>query len=225
MNRLDVVKTKYPDHFEAAVAIGDPTKTNKYLLWIATQLSKGYNASDIKGTVDFFHKFNSKFEERDIYKYSDLKVLEDLCKAMPERSKRKEREDLKEYGSEVIADTDIFKVIRVDTKAAMILYGANTKWCTVSKDSTYYEEYVARGSDFYITVFKGKSPLASDKYAIVRTNLLSFEVFASNDVNKRSFTSKEQEVFHDIIAAVAADKPKDNMLRVILNNKKQLKKN
>ncbi len=224
MNRIDVVRNKYPKFIDAAVSIGDPTKTNKYLLWIAAQLSKGHSVPDIKGTVDFFHKYNAKFEEKDIYKYEDLKTLEDICKTMPERSKRQAREDLKEYGSENIFENDVLKVIRVDTKAAMILYGSNTRWCTASKDSTHYEEYVASGNDFYITVFKGKSPLASDKYAIVRKDLLSFEIFAANDSNMRLFKPNEREILHDVVAAVAADKPQDNMLRIILKNKSSLDK-
>lgn len=224
MNRVEIVRTKYPQVFDAAMSVGDPTKTNKYLLWIAAQLSKGHNIPDIKGTIDFFHKYNSKFEEKDIYKYDDLKTLEDICKTMPERSKRQAREDLKEYGSEKIFENDVLKVIRVDTKAAMILYGSNTKWCTVSKDSTHYEEYVSNGNDFYITTFKGKSPLASDKYAIVRKDLLSFEIFAANDTNMRSFKPAEREILHDVVAAVAADKPKDNMIRIILTNKFHLDK-
>jgi predicted transcriptional regulator len=224
MNRVEQVKAKYPAFVDAAMDIEDPTKTHKYLLWIAAQLSKGHSVPDIKGTIDFFHKYNSKFQEKDIYKYEDLKTLEDLCKTMPERSKRQIREDLKEYGADTIFENDVLKVIRVDTKAAMILYGANTKWCTVSKDSIHYEEYVTNGNDFYITVFKGKSPLTSDKYCVVRKDLLSFEIFAANDANMRSFKPNEREILHDVVAAVAADKPQDNMLRVILKNKNSLSK-
>lgn len=224
MNRIEQVKAKYPNFADAAMSIEDPTKTHKYLLWIAAQLSKGHSVPDIKGTIDFFHKYNSKFQEKDIYKYEDLKTLEDICKIMPEKSNRRIREDLKEYGSETIFENDIFKVIRVDTKAAMILYGANTKWCTVSKEATFYEDYVVEGNDFYITVFKGKSPLSSNKYAIVRNDLLSFEIFADNDTNMRFFKPQEREILHDAVAAVAADKPKDNMLRVIFKNKNSLSK-
>lgn len=223
MNRIEQVKAKYPNFVDTAMSIDDPTKTHKYLLWIAAQLSKGHSVPDIKGTIDFFHKYNSKFQEKDIYKYEDLKTLEDICKTMP-GSKRQIREDLKEYGAETIFENDLLKVIRVDTKAAMILYGANTRWCTVSKDLIHYEEYVANGNDFYITVFKGKSPLTSDKYCVVRKDLLSFEIFAANDTNMRSFKPNEREILHDVVAAVAADKPQDNMLRVILKNKNSLSK-
>lgn len=56
MSRENLVAKKYPKFVNEAKGLADPKHNNKYLLWIASQLSKGYNGPDIKGTVDSFHK-------------------------------------------------------------------------------------------------------------------------------------------------------------------------
>jgi hypothetical protein len=89
MNRKDLVKKKFPDQAEAALAIEDPSQgKNKYLLWIAKQLKAGHDPSDIGTTIQFFHENPSRFKEKDIHKYKDLKELENLIKGQGARQGR-----------------------------------------------------------------------------------------------------------------------------------------
>lgn len=216
MNRIELLQQKYPEYSELALSVEDYSKgNNKYLIWIAKQLKSGNNVSDIAGSLKFFHENTQRFEEKDINKYKDLKDLENLIKEMG-LSKRQEREKDKE-NSKIIFENDDFLCIRVDDKSAMILYGANTKWCTTMKNQTYYEEYVTRGNDFYILIVKNSNAASSSKYAIVRRSLLDFEIYDANDSRSRSFTESEEDNLRAVVQAIVIDKPPKNYLRQVYN--------
>jgi len=213
MNRIQQVEKKFPEQAKAALAIDDPSKTNKYLLWIAKQLKSGHNSADIAASVNFFHENPTRFKVKDIFKYKDLKDLEDLIKEMG-LSKRQEKEKDKE-GAQKIFEDDNFLVIRVDDKPAMITYGSNTRWCTTMKDHHYYEDYVSQGNDFYIIITKNPEAVKSSKYAVVRKGLLEFQVYDAKDSYARSFDDKEVDLLREAVQAIVADKPPKNYLRLV----------
>lgn len=213
MNRLEIIKKKYPEHYELALKVDDPSGKQKYLLWIAKQLSSGHNATDISQTLKFFHENTSKFKVKDIVKYKDLKDLEDLVKEFG-LSNRQIKESDKE-GSEKIFEDDNLMVIRVDDKKSMMIYGAGTRWCTTMQDQSYYEDYVYSGNDFYIVIRKKKTSLKSSKYAIVRKGLLEFKVYDAEDNFARLFDQSEEDNLRDAIKAIVSDKPPKNYLYLI----------
>lgn len=218
MNRKALVEKKFPEHAKAALKVEDYSRgKNKYLLWIAQQLKNGYNIEDIDATIKFFHENPSRFEEKDIHKYKDLKNLEDLIKDMG-LSRRQEKEKNKESAHKIF-ENDEFLCIRVDDKPAMIAYGANTKWCTTMKDHHYYEDYVNNGNDFYILILKKskkeRTGNLSDKYAIVRKGLLEFQIYDAQDTYHRSFTDEEEDVLRQVVQAIVVDKPPKNYLKLV----------
>jgi hypothetical protein len=213
-SRKEILFKKFPDEAEAALAIEDPSEgKNKYLLWIAKQLKQGHDPADISASLQFFHSNPDRFKEKDIHKYKDLKTLEDLIKDMG-LSKRKEKEKDKKGGEKIFENED-FLVVRVDDKPAMILYGAETKWCTTMKDHSYYEDYVNNGNDFYILISKKEGSFTSSKYAIVRKSFLEFQVYDANDTHAREFTESEQDKLRIVLQAIVIDKPPKNYLREV----------
>jgi hypothetical protein len=218
MNRLEIIKERFPDHYEAALKVEDPTGTKrKYLLWITKQLAAGNNSPDIAQTLKFFHDNPGKFNVKDINKYKELKDLEDLVKQFG-ISNRQAKEQDKE-GAAKIHEDDNLMVVRIDDKPAMVLYGAETRWCTTMKDQHYYEDYVSQGNDFYIVIRKDPKALASSKYAIVRKGLLDFSVYDAADNFARSFSENEEETLRDAIKAIITDKPPKNYLRMVVQGK------
>jgi hypothetical protein len=216
MNRLETIKVKFPEHYEAALKIEDPTgKKQKYLLWISKQLAAGHNAPDITQTLKFFHENPKRFEVKDIHKYKDLKDLEDLVKQFGMSNRQAKEQD--KDGADKIYEDDNLMVVRIDDKPAMVLYGANTRWCTTMKDQHYYEDYVAQGNDFYIVIRKDPKSLTHSKYAIVRKGLLDFSVYDSQDSFARSFSETEEEALREAIKAIVSDKPPKNYLRLVVN--------
>lgn len=218
MTRTELLKKKYPEVAEEALTIDDPSEgKNKYLIWIAKQLKKGHNPSDISASISFFHGNPQRFQEKDVNKYKNLKDLENLIKEMG-LSKRQEREKIKESAQKIFENDD-FLCVRVDDKPAMITYGVNTKWCTTMKDHHYYEDYVNRGNDFYILIVKNPEIAQSSKYAIVRRGLLEFEVYDAEDSHSRSFTEKEEDALRVVVQAIVMDKPPKNFLREVCSGK------
>jgi hypothetical protein len=218
MNRLELIKTKFPEHYEDALIVEDPTgKKHKYLLWIANQLSKGHNSTDISQTLKFFNDNPDKFKIKDINKYKDLRDLENIVKEFG-LSNRQAKEKDKE-GAVKIYEDDNLMVIRIDDKPAMIIYGANTQWCTTMQDQSYYEDYVANGNDFYIAIRKNPTALASHKYAIVKKGLLDFRVYDDQDHQARSFSEKEEDIMRDVIKAIVSDNPPKNYLLSVVSSK------
>lgn len=211
MNRKDLVKKNFPECANAALAINDPSGKNKYLLWIAKQLKSGHNESDISATIKFFHENLDRFEEKDIYKYKDLKDLENFIKDIG-LSNRKIKESDKDTGSSKIFESDDFICVRIDSKPAMMLYGAGTKWCTTMEDQTYYEDYVSNGNDFYVIIVKNKR-MGSSKYAIVKRGLFELKCFDAEDELARDFKDDEEDGFRPVVQAIVADKPPRNYLR------------
>lgn len=218
MTRKELVKNKFPEQFEKALSITDYSNgKNKYLVWIAKQLEAGHNESDISATLKFFHENQNRFDEKNIGRYKDLKDLENIIKDMG-LSKRKERENKKSASLRIYED-DNCMVVRVDDKEAMVYYGANTQWCTTMKEHTYYEDYVSRGTDFYIIIRKNPNAFKAAKYAVARTGLLDFEVFDENDHTARSFSDKETHILKKPVQAIVADTPPKNFLWKICKKK------
>jgi hypothetical protein len=215
MSRIEVAKKQYPNHYKTALSVEDPTKDkHKYLLWIAKQLSKGNNISDISATLKFFHSNTNKFIEKDIYNYENLKALEDLIKEMG-FSKRQHNEDIKNKLSKRIYEDDDFILIRIDGKEAMIIYGENTKWCVAMKKGRDYEDYTEAGNIFYVLMVKTQK-LPYKKYAIVKENMFQFSVFDETDQRQRYFSRQENTILKPIILAIIHDEPPTNMLTSIL---------
>ena len=153
MNRIELVKSKFPLHHEAALQVEDPSGgKHKYLLWIAKQLANGHNSTDVSQTLKFFNENPDKFEKKDIHQYNDLKEVEDIVKEFGLSNTK--AKDMAKEGGKKIFENDNLMVIRIDNKQAMMVYGSGTKWCTTMEDETYYEDYVYKGTNFYVIISK-----------------------------------------------------------------------
>ena len=146
-----------------------------------------------------------------------MKDLENIVKEFGISNRQAKAQD--KEGSEKIFEDDNLMVIRIDDKPAMVLYGANTRWCTTMKDQTYYEDYVSQGNDFYIVIRKAHKSLASSKYAIVRKGLLDFSLYDAQDNYARSFSENEEDALRDAIKAIVSDRPPRNYLRMVCSGK------
>lgn len=155
MSRVDVVKQKYPKLVNKALDVADPAHKNKYLLWIASQLNNKHNVSDIKATVKAFNDNPKRFKFNDIYKYEDLKTLEDEVKALSP-SKRQITKEIKFDGVLKMYEDDKCICYRIDDRYAAEKYCSGTKWCITSKE-TYFEDYLDEGNLFYLIISKLKN--------------------------------------------------------------------
>jgi len=130
----------------------DPSKSNKYLLWMCQQHLKGHTLGDIVGTVQSFNRRRKSLKHQDIYQYSELKDLErEILKLNPSKSERKYLKNLKE-GVDFIT---LFEKENIGFYAALTFkgmknLGSGTRWCVVANES-YWKSYSNYG-DFYVLV-------------------------------------------------------------------------
>jgi hypothetical protein len=65
------------------------------------------------------------------------------------KTKSEIEKELKNQAQKLYEDDDVL-VVKPNTYAASCYYGANTKWCTTTKDSShYFRQYVEKGSLYY----------------------------------------------------------------------------
>jgi len=88
---------------------------------------------------------------KDIYKYDSVWGLQAVLSAISKRKIQKEKEAEAKKDVEKIYEDNRFLILRPFSHNASCYYGANTKWCTTTKDdSRYFDQYSKEGSLFYI---------------------------------------------------------------------------
>jgi hypothetical protein len=176
MNRVQEVKKAFPEFAGLALEIADPTHKNKYLMWIASQLANKYSQEDIRSTVNAFHKDYKRLRETDIYKYKDLKDLDNKLKDI-ELSKRQVEIFSKEMGAVKVFGDDTCTLIRINSKTAILYYGKASRWCVAMENEDYWEDYSASGNVFYVLLDK----VGHRKFAIQKKGLMDVTIWEEND--------------------------------------------
>lgn len=115
---------------------------------------------------------------KDINVYENPDFFKDLIKVVDARKSEREKErEAKSQVEKIFEDDDVL-VVRPKTHVASCYYGANTKWCTTTKDSpSYFDRYVKRGRLFYF--INKKSGLKMALLSNLKEKVL--EVYDSRD--------------------------------------------
>ena len=153
--RIEDAKKKYPqfsDEIFDFYTENDPSGNQKYLNWL---LSRAIHTPDRKvryhndmiDAIIFFHRNQQKFTKKDINQYKDLISLEKSIVEVEEKIKEKKLKKQRD----IIYKDDRWLVISPKTYEASCAYGAGTKWCVTSKDtSTHWNTYSKNASFFFI---------------------------------------------------------------------------
>lgn len=156
----------------------DPSGKNKYLKWMSEQKDAGQNDADIIGTVKSFHRRADSLTHSDIYKYTDLKVLEDeILKLTPSRAERKDLKNIK-YGTDYLTliETDDFGLYYVISDKGIKNLGKGTRWC-IAANSNYWHSYNKENNIFVVTSFKDKEK----RYALLHNAYGNYTVYKPDD--------------------------------------------
>lgn len=125
---------------------------------------------------------------KDIYSYSTIGSLDFVTNLAKTLLSKK---DIKEIESDKIYENDDVLIVSPKTHRASCYYGANTKWCTSSRDIGQYKHYTNSGILFYLINKKNNeklaiyipffsSPITPNR---VRQSIESLEVFNELDVD------------------------------------------
>ena len=194
--RKEDAKEKYPmvdDIVFNYYVDQDPSGNQKYLDWmLGATLVDSKQYEDDKGNntllrpdkrpttyhismvdaIQLFHKHQQMIEGslRDINQYKDLGQLERVVDEIKEKLlKKKEQKEAKKE-KDVIYQDDRWLVISPRSWKASCYYGAGTKWCITSKDtSTHWNRYSKRASFFFVIdkTKKQNDPLYKVAYRII----------------------------------------------------------
>ena len=163
---IEAVKKYFPkvpeEEIQTLIEL-DPTyqggdNLGKFGKWILGLYNKGQlKDEDFYKVPQYLTTFKDnlkKIQNKDIMSY---KTLPDLAQAIQDYegqkdvSKKQQVKQLKSDEAEKVLETPNWLIIHPKTHKADCYYGANTKWCTASKDNdSWFEEYNAKGPLFIL---------------------------------------------------------------------------
>lgn len=164
---IEEIKKYYPkidDNMIKTLVALDPTyqggeQLGKYGKWILNlynrKLLKDEDFYKVTEYLTTFVNNLSKMPNKDIMTY---KSLPDLAKAIQpfegqkDISKKQQVRDIKK-GAKKVMETNDWLVIQPTTEESACYYGANTKWCTASKENSMFNYYNEQGP-IYIFINK-----------------------------------------------------------------------
>jgi hypothetical protein len=168
----------------------DPSGNNKYLEWMFKNwagLGKNRDYSpldtEVVDVIELFHKNVQRIQNKDINSYSFLKLKETVKEAEEKRKMSELKKEAKKQKT-VIYDDDRWLVVSPHSWKASCYYGAGTKWCVTSKDtSTHWNNYSKNSTFFYII---DKTKTKKNKYYKVAYRQLKregkFELWDAEDM-------------------------------------------
>jgi hypothetical protein len=161
MAKIDELRKKYPKVNKSTgdkFFEGDKTPTKKYLefmfkMW-ATKNERpveGVSAPQYVKIINEFDQLLPYIQNKDIYS-SQYKSMMQLFRVV-ENAKvlKEENEFIREDHIDVLIENDDYLLISPLTLKGSLKYGADTKWCTASKSSSYqFTSYTKDGYLFYL---------------------------------------------------------------------------
>jgi len=143
----------------------DPTPKKKYTQWMTRIYLNGEKLEDFYKLTDslkIFDKVKPKLEQRDINQYKTIGQISAIVAPFEDTEvlSNKELDKMKKAeGAEYVIKTPDFKVIHTKTHEANCLYGANTKWCTASRDdNSQFNSHSKQGPLYVILAGAGSDP-------------------------------------------------------------------
>jgi hypothetical protein len=156
MSKVDDLRNKYKSVSNSSFSKfeeSDLTPTKKYLdfmlkTWEDRKTEGPYRTTgSIIDAVNKFHNLIPWIENKDIYSkeyYGNFGKLTDVIEVA--EVVREEKNFNKEEHINVLLETDEFLLIQPKTHKGSIKYGANTKWCTTTKNNeSIFKNYTRDG--------------------------------------------------------------------------------
>ncbi len=146
----------------------DPTKTKKYVSWLAKQyIKESYNISSIKSLLEEYEVFIKRglTQKRDINQFKTLQEFKEHLEELNNTTTASNKEMENDFT--VLLNNDEIYVVRPNTHEASRKLGLSTfagrhtgdnkdsAWCTTYKSNTHWNDYyLKRNVTFYYILFK-----------------------------------------------------------------------
>jgi hypothetical protein len=161
MAKIDELRKKYPNVIKSVsdkFFEGDKTPTKKYLEFMFKMWStrndrpvEGVSAPQYVKIINEFDQLLPYIQNKDIYS-SQYKSMMQLFRVVDNaKVLKEENEFVREDHVDVLIENDDYLLISPLTLKGSLKYGADTKWCTASKSSSYqFTSYTKDGNLFYL---------------------------------------------------------------------------
>lgn len=173
--RKDDFLKKYSDKFnqeqmkEIFLVSRGLSPNQKFLMFLGNVIGSENFKEDIekaKNAVEKFIKYQQVLDKKDINQYDSLNDIITAINAHENKTRRtvEDRED-----ADVVFENDRFTVLSPKTYKSSCYYGAGSKWCTASQNtSTHFDNYNIDGKLFYFIDKKAKSNDIHYKVALLQ---------------------------------------------------------
>ena len=153
----------------AATQLSQNLKFIDFLGRTVSPLNFEQNLNDAVKLVPEFVRYQENLPVKDINQYESIDQLRDVISTHTNRDRRSvENND----GAIKIYEDDNFVIVSPTTHEGSCYYGAGTKWCTATRDSSkHFDNYNERGKLFY--VISKKLPSDNKYYKIALYKLFN----------------------------------------------------
>lgn len=187
-SRVDDVKESYPnvdpkviDHFVK----NDPSRVNKYLIWMVRQVDAGEPAEEVLSLATLFHTKGIKLPVKDLNRYKTLGDLRDAFEKLEPTKTEKLKSEKSD--ADTVFDDGRFIIIHPKTMEASCHYGRGTKWCISALMSENYFDTYAKDNVLFYFLIDRKMSEDDPKYKIALLIMKSksitkiYEAYDSSD--------------------------------------------
>lgn len=162
MAKVDQIREKFPRITEVTFnkfVNGDTTPTKKYLEYMCRMWLKKLEGLQPIKSAEYLVSLVDDFDEllpyndvsKDIYSnlFSTVNVLQSYVDKF--RQIKEDKEFKRDEHVDVLWETDDYLMVRPKTHVGSLKYGANTRWCTSSKNNaSTFNSYVGGGLLVYL---------------------------------------------------------------------------
>jgi hypothetical protein len=239
MAKIDELKVKYPKVTMTVAEKfknGDTTPTKKYLEYMFKMwTTRNERRFDITVTSDALIKKIKEFdtllpyiENKDIYSYKTVKSLVDTIGVATVI--KEDKEFVREDHVDVLIENDEYILMKPKTFEGSLKYGANTKWCTASKQWKHHFINYTRDGYLYYLISKKERNKNYNKVAFYcgdKTNLITGAYNIYNqidvDVNDKTFITNGWSTY-DLFEIISKIRIYSHERYVIEKTKKDVEK-
>ena len=208
--KVDDLIKKYPNVNQDIIkkfSTKDPSGTNAYLEWMIKQHLNRHNDADIVGTVEVFHKRKQALSEKDIYKYKDLKDLENTLKDSELKSKSFKAKEAR--SASAVYQDDRFQLFVPMNHQESRHLAQGAKWCISMNESNYWNSYFYDNNVTFFFLRNLSEELGKPN------SMIAFARLADGRMDVYDFDDKQKK-FDTIISEIKLD-PK--IINIIKNYK------
>ena len=175
MAKKEELTKKYPrvaKNFVERFYEGDHTKTKKYFeyflkTWANRHQQNNFTSPKLIEMVRSFDELLPYIDNKDIY-HKDYQKVEDLMNVLVDAEiKRAGKEFVKSEHVQILNESENYIMLRPLTHVGSLKYGANTRWCTASRNNPEtFENYFGRGFLVYCVSKKKTNTQGYEKFAL-----------------------------------------------------------